>query len=91
MKLSIVLELDDAAPKPGGATISFTDVGGAQPPHDLPCLLSANYMAQLMATFPQPPQTRERRRVDARDATRTYDDAVAPKLMSPGATICRKT
>jgi hypothetical protein len=89
MKLSIVLELDDAAPQPGGATFSFTDVGGARP-HHLPCLISANYMAQLMATFLQSPQTRERRHLEARDAIRTYDDAVAPKLMSPGATICRK-
>jgi hypothetical protein len=90
VKLSIILELDNAAPKTGGAAFSFTGVGGAQP-HDFPCLISANYMAQLMATFLQTPQTREPRRVDARDAIRIYDYAVAPKLMSPGTTICRKT
>jgi len=90
MKLSIVLELDDATPQLGGASFSFTDAGVTQP-RDLPCHISANYMAQMMATFLQTPQTRERRHADARDAIRTYDDTAAPKEMSPGTTICRKT
>lgn len=90
MKLSIVLELDDATPQPGEATFSFTDVGGAQQ-RDLPCPISANYMTQLLATFLQPLQTRQQLRVDARDAIRTYGDIAAPKLMSPGTTICRET
>jgi hypothetical protein len=86
MKLSIVLETDPAAPQSGTATRFATDIDGIQQ-RDLRCDISANFVAQLAATFLRTPQTR----VESREAMRTYDEAAAPKPTAPGTMIfCTK-
>ena len=57
--------------------ISLVTSGGNPRRRDLSCRVSSNFVAQLVATSVQAPQTRPRRRLELRDAIRTYDDAVA--------------
>jgi hypothetical protein len=76
MKLSIAIEMDEEVPQSGAATSLVTS--GDNPRHrDLPCRVSSNFVAQLVATSLQAPQTRPRRRLDSREVIRTYDAAVA--------------
>ena len=76
MNLSIAIEIDEDVPQSRTATSLVTS--GANPrQRDLSCRVSSNFAAQLAATFLQSPQTRARRRLELRDAIRTYDDAVA--------------
>jgi hypothetical protein len=90
MKLSIAVEMDGNLPQSGMATFLVSTGDDPQQP-DLPFRISANFVAQLAATFLQTPQTRPRQRIEWRDAIRIYDDAVAPRPMSPGTKICCKT
>jgi hypothetical protein len=76
MKLSIAIGMDEDVPQSGTATSLITS-GDNRRQRDLPCHVSSNFVAQLVATFLQSPQTRARRRLELRDAIRTYDDAVA--------------
>jgi len=86
MRLSIVIETDPAAPQLGTATLFATDIDGIQQ-RDLRCDISANFVAQLVATLLQTPQTRARPCVGPRDAIRTYGEAAAPKATAPGTKI----
>ena len=76
MKLSIAIEMDEGVPQCGAASSLVTN-GENHRQRDLSCHVSSNFVAQLAATFLQTPQTRARRRLEVRDAIRTYDDAVA--------------
>lgn len=90
MKLTIRLEIDDSVPRSGTATpvIAGTD---DFPQRDRPGRISANFVAQLAATFLNCPQTRARRRIDLRDATKIYDDAAAARLVPASTAIRCKT
>ena len=76
MKLSIAIGMDEDVPQSGTATSLITN-GDNLRQRDLSCHASSNFVAQLAATSLQTPQTRARRRLELRDAIRTYDDAVA--------------
>lgn len=76
MKGSIAVEMDEEVPQSGAAT-SLVTTGNNPRQRHLSCRVSSNFVAQLVATFLQSPQTRARRRLELRDAIRTYDDAVA--------------
>jgi hypothetical protein len=76
MKLSIAIEMDEGVPQCGAAS-SLVTKGDNPRQRELSCHVSSNFVAQLAATFLQTPQTRARRRLEVRDAIRTYDDAVA--------------
>jgi len=68
MEPSIVLELDNAVPQPGTTTFLLTDVAGTRQRY-LRYRISANFVTQLVATFPSD-SSDARRRVDPRDAIR---------------------
>ena len=76
MKLSIAIGTDEGVPKSGTAT-SLVTSGSNPRRRDVSGRVSSNFVAQLVATSLQAPQTRPRRRLELRDAIRTYDDAVA--------------
>jgi hypothetical protein len=76
MKLSIAIAMDEEVPQSSTATSLVTN-GDNPRQRDLSYRVSSNFVAQLVATFLQTPQTRARQRLDSRDAIRTYDDAVA--------------
>ena len=49
----------------------------------------ANFLAQLIATQGQHPQTRERRRAEPGEATQTYETAMANKSIANGRLVSR--
>jgi hypothetical protein len=95
MKLTIRLEMDEHGPQSGTGTSVVTGMDDFPqrdfPQRNMPCRSSANFVAQVAATFFRFPQTCARRRTDLRDAIRIYDSAVAPKLAPAGTTIRCKT
>jgi hypothetical protein len=90
MKLTIRLEMDECGPKSGTVTSAVTGTGDFPQGH-ASCRISANFVTQVAATFLRFPQTCARRRADLRDGIRTYDHAVALKLMPAGTAVYRKT
>jgi hypothetical protein len=86
MKLTICLEIDDSVPQSGTAT---SVIAGADDflQRDMPCRISANFVAQLAATFLHCPQTRARRRIDLCDAIQIYDNTAATKPAPAGTAV----
>jgi hypothetical protein len=69
---------------PQSSTANSLVTSGDNPgQRDLSCRISSNFVAQLVATSLQVPQTRARRRLELHDAVRTYDDAVARYPLCP--------
>jgi hypothetical protein len=90
MKITIRLEMNERGPQSGTGT-SVISRSGDFPQRDMSCRISANFVAQVAATFFRFPQTCARRRNDLPDVIRIYDHAVAPKLVPAGTTIRCKT
>jgi hypothetical protein len=90
MKLTIRLEMDERGPQSAKGTSVVTGMDDFLQ-RDRPCRVSANFVAQVAATFFRFPQTCARRRIDLRDVIRIYDNAVTPKLVKTGTMVCRKT
>jgi hypothetical protein len=86
MKLTIHLEIDERVPQSGTATSAVASASDFSQ-RDLPCRISANFVAQLAAAFLRCPQTCTRRRIDFRDAIQIYDNAESARLMPTGTAI----
>jgi hypothetical protein len=82
--------MDERGLRPGRGTSVIAGPGDFQQ-REMPCRVSANFVAQVAATYFRFPQTCARRRTDLCEVIRIYDNAVAPKLEPVGTTIYRKT